>query len=213
VTSVDPGPQPNPASPRQRILSATLALIAGSGFAGVSIASVATTAGVSRQTVYKHFGSAPDLIAEAIAAVVGDIIAGFEKQLEAYESPVEYIEELIVASRAATRDHPVMAWLLRAQQTNPILQRDMMDRAIGITTGLMRPLADRDPVVAVALDDIMEMVIRWGMSIILFGSPDTETDEGLREFLRRWVRPALRDTLTRAAVRAVRAGGSPAPGD
>ena len=57
-----PGPQPEPGSTPDRILSATHELAVKEGFSGLSLEKVAQRAGVSRLTVYYHFGSKAQLL-------------------------------------------------------------------------------------------------------------------------------------------------------
>jgi hypothetical protein len=41
------------------------------------------------------------------------------------------------------------------------------------------------------LDEIVEITVRLGLSVIVFDSDAVRTDESLREFLGRWLEPAL----------------------
>lgn len=57
-----PGPQPEPGSTPDRILAATHELAVKEGFSGLTLEKVAQGAGVSRLTVYYHFGSRERLL-------------------------------------------------------------------------------------------------------------------------------------------------------
>ena len=61
------------AANRAAVLRAATQLLSDSGYSGTTMAAVARTAGVSVETVYKTFGSKPELVRQALgAAVVGD---------------------------------------------------------------------------------------------------------------------------------------------
>jgi hypothetical protein len=56
---------------------------------------------------------------------------------------------------------------------------------------LEAPLLQREPRLAERLDDVVELLMRIGLSILLFGSDATTSDDDLRGFLHRMVVPAL----------------------
>jgi TetR/AcrR family transcriptional regulator len=73
-----PPPRPRPLSPgARRIETAARRLFANRGFAGTSMAEIATAAGVSKATVFHHYRSKRALY----EALVGDAFAGFREQL------------------------------------------------------------------------------------------------------------------------------------
>ena len=85
----------------QRILEAARSLLLEHGFAGVSMESVATAAGVSRQAVYLHFASKSELLV-ALAAYA-DEHAGTEELLAPVreaKTPIEALEAGIAAYAA-----------------------------------------------------------------------------------------------------------------
>jgi len=70
--------RPRPPAPgARRIESAARRLFANRGFAGTSMADIATAAGVSKATVFHHYRNKRQLY----EALVGDAFAGFREQL------------------------------------------------------------------------------------------------------------------------------------
>jgi TetR/AcrR family transcriptional regulator len=70
--------RPRPPAPgARRIETAARRLFANRGFAGTSMADIASAAGVSKATVFHHYGSKRQLY----ASLVGDAFAGFREQL------------------------------------------------------------------------------------------------------------------------------------
>ncbi|MBY8859926.1 TetR/AcrR family transcriptional regulator [Nocardia sp. CA2R105] len=176
---------------RRKILDATLELIASEGFGGVNIAAAAHAAGVTRQTVYSNFGSREDLVSQAMADLLFRATTGLRSRLAEIDDAAEYIVELFVVGRAVVRDDPILARLVRIEPGNPIFDADMIARAKPIAHELLRPLMKLDPAIEPQLDDIAQIGIRLGLSVVLFDDPDIESDEDLRRLIARWVVPAL----------------------
>ncbi|WP_089243811.1 TetR/AcrR family transcriptional regulator [Rhodococcoides kyotonense] len=176
---------------RQKILNATLRLIEANGFEGVNVAAVATAAGVSRQTVYSIFGSREEVVSQAMAGLTLEVLGGIQKSVESADTAFDYIAEVIVAGRTAVRTHPVLAALLVAEHGNPVFDAGMIARAKPVARQLFEPMIERNLLQRNDLDDVVELVVRFGLSVISFDSDTVRTDENLREFLRRWLEPAL----------------------
>lgn len=172
-------------------MDATLGLIGADGFGGVTIAAVAAAAGVTRQTVYSIFGSREDLVSQAIAGLLVDVLGDIRARLETARTPVEYVVELVVAGRAAIRDVPVLGTLLRAERGNPLFDPGMIARAKPIVRELLSPLVQREPALDPRLDDIVEIALRLALSVVLFDDDAIHADDDLRRFLTRWLQPAL----------------------
>lgn len=176
---------------RKKILDATLDLIGSAGFEGVNIAAVAAAAGVTRQTVYSIFGSREDLVSQAIAGVVVEVLGDIRARLAATHSPVEYVVELVVTGRAVIRDVPVLGALLRVGDGNPLFDPGMISRAKPIAHELLSPLVEREPRLADRLDDIVEITLHLALSVVFFDDEALHADDELRRFLTRWLAPAL----------------------
>ncbi|PXW30219.1 UNVERIFIED_CONTAM: TetR family transcriptional regulator [Williamsia faeni] len=178
---------------RNKILDATIGLIAVEGFDRVNIAAVAAAAGVSRQTVYSIFGTREDLVSQAVSGLTVEILGDIRSRLENVDTPVDYLVELIVAGRATVKGHPALAALLHAEVGNPIFDTGMISRAKPIARELLTPLIDRHPETAEHIDDIIAMGLRIGLSTVLFDDADIAEDNDLREFLTRWLAPAMQN--------------------
>lgn len=176
---------------RQKIVDATLGLIASGGFESVNIAAVASAAGVSRQTIYSIFGSREDLMSQAVAGTVLEVMSDIRSRMESIESPIDYVVELIVSGRAVIRDDRLLATLLQAGEGNPLFDTGMMARARPIAHELLSPLAARHAAVQENLDDIIEISLRLGLSVVLFDDESVHSDADLRRFLTRWLGPAM----------------------
>lgn len=176
---------------RDRILDAVEGLIGQGGFRAVSIASAAASAGVSRQTVYANFGSLEDLIAEAVTGVSTRAMGDIAEQLEEITDPGAHIVELIVAARAAFRDNPALTVLTFPESGNPVFEAHMVDNALPIVDAFLAPLFERAPQLMGNQTEIKEVVLRTGLSVLMFASEATRSDADLRGYLTRTLLPAI----------------------
>ncbi|MFD4467620.1 TetR/AcrR family transcriptional regulator [Rhodococcus sp. NPDC058505] len=176
---------------RTKILDATLTLIGSDGFGGVSIASVAAAAGVTRQTVYTIFGSRESLVSQAMAGHLTEVARGIQRDLASSRTPCEYVVGLIVDSRRAVRADPVLITLLRSEAGNPLFDTGAISRARDVARGLLEPLVDLFPEVSARFEDIVEIAVHLGLTSVCFDDGSLRTDAELRAFLTRWIEPAL----------------------
>lgn len=130
----DPGTQ-TPASrgaarqarTRSAILEATETVLATSSIDAVSMAEIARRAGVSRASVFGHFGTKDELVAAAVERIAGYAIVGMQ---QAYETEGSAFERVMASGSAYLEilvEHPAMLRYLVARtlrtSTSPIDQR------------------------------------------------------------------------------------------
>ncbi|WP_042937583.1 TetR/AcrR family transcriptional regulator [Rhodococcus sp. AW25M09] len=177
---------------KQKILDATLGLIAEAGFEDVTIAAVARAAGVTRQTVYSIFTTREDMMSEAMVGLVVDVIGGIREKADRAETPAEFVVETIVAARNLVHREPVLNSLLRSCNANPLFAPDVMDRAEPVVRQFLDGYVERNPGFdSRQFDGIEAILVRTGLSVILFVDPRIHDDDGLRDYLRRWLVPVL----------------------
>lgn len=176
---------------RERILDATAALAERSGFQGVSMAAVAAEAGVSRQTVYAHFGGREELLDEAIMRITSQVVDRIQDQVADAGDAAERIVEFIVVLRSEFRRQRVLGALLFPGGDSPLFDDGIFARAKPLAAQWLAPMLTREPRLAARLDDVLEILMRFGLSILLFNSDTIRTDDDLRGFLRRSLIPAL----------------------
>lgn len=179
---------------RAKIIDATLRVIADEGFRGVSIASVALAAGVSRQTVYSVFGTREDLVSQSMIALAADVFTDIRSSLVSIDDPTSYVVELIVAGRATVRAHPVLATLLTGDSHNPLNEADVIERAKPIVFEFLSPMATMHPDIEPMMGDIVQFVARLALSVVVYDDSAIQADDDLRRFLFRWLGPALPPT-------------------
>lgn len=190
-----------------RILAAANKAIDSHG-ADLSIADVARTLGVTRQTVYRYFPSTDALLqASAMAAATGflDRLAG---HLAGITDPADAVTEGIAAAVEWLPHDKHMGLLLGPERSSTFSAEVTSDVALAFAASMLRRFdvdwsaagfSDSD------LDELGEHLLRIIQSFILDpGRPPRHGDQ-LRQYLRRWVGAAL----LAPATEPVR---SPAPG-
>ena len=95
MTSSSHGDIPAGASVDDRIIMATLALIAEDGLGSLTMMRIAETAGVARQTLYNHYPDIDSIVAEAIGRHNRESIQMLEAAMRVVERPEDKLEQLV----------------------------------------------------------------------------------------------------------------------
>lgn len=186
-------PPADDAEARTRILGAATVCIDRFG-PKTSLSDVAAEAGVTRQTVYRHFTSIDDLfeaVARGAAVAFLDELADHLRELS---DPADVLVEAIAYAVERLPDNPYLGLLLEP------------GRSAMWWRGVASPLAQqfgqamlrRTPVDWSAhgygpaeLDGLVEYALRMLGSLTAEPDPRHARGEPLRGFLRRWVAPAV----------------------
>lgn len=100
---------------RERILQAALSVMAARGLAKLALEDVARAAGVSRQTVYRYFGSRDALVTAVILREEETFIAAVSAAAEEHADFRDAVEALITAALRVARAHPLLDRLLETE--------------------------------------------------------------------------------------------------
>lgn len=128
----------------ERILDATLDVVAVEGLRGMSLGKVADKAGVSRQTVYRHFGSRGQLIQQTVLREERRLVDYAMVKTAGHETLRGALTAGLEACLTEARKHPLIKPLL---ETEP---------------GELLPylLGPRQPVLGAAIEGVVEVVAR-----------------------------------------------------
>ena len=85
------------------------------GLSRLSVGDVAKRAGLSRQTLYKHFDSREDLIAQTVLRETSRIVEQVVAASEAEPEPEASLEAAILTALLAVRSHPLLDRLLATE--------------------------------------------------------------------------------------------------
>jgi len=100
---------------RERLLDAALEAAAIHGLSKLSVGDVARQAGLSRQTLYKHFPSKDALVGEVILREAQRMVVEVVTAADAEPDPQRSLEVAILTTLRVTRDHPLLDRLVRTE--------------------------------------------------------------------------------------------------
>lgn len=159
---------------RQRLLRAALEVAAVHGIARLSIGDVARAAGLSRQTLYKHFANKQALVAEVVADEARAMIDAVVAAADAQPEPRAALEAGMLAALRLTRDHPLLDRLVRTEPESliPLLVAESSAALLLVRHAVTAVLAERFPALGeVDLRRLADMVARLLVSYAV-SAPD-----------------------------------------
>jgi AcrR family transcriptional regulator len=99
----------------ERLLDAALEVAADHGLSRLSVGDVAPRAGLSRQTLYKHFASKDDLVSQTVIREAGRIVEAVIEASDAEPDPLRSLELAVLAALQLVRGHPLLDRLLATE--------------------------------------------------------------------------------------------------
>lgn len=176
-----------------RIIDAAVKLIAETG-AGISIADVAASLGVIRQTVYRYFPTAEALMhAAAIASVDGflDRLAG---TVSGISDPAEAMTEGVMFTLEEVARIPHLAILMSEPYENARPSSMASDEAQDFGMRMINRFDvdwPRHGYDEAALHELVEFTLRTMLSFFVAPNPPGRSREELRRFIKRWLGGAI----------------------
>ncbi|PBC45027.1 TetR/AcrR family transcriptional regulator [Rhodococcus sp. ACS1] len=184
----------------RRIVIAAVELISRNGTA-ISIADVAESLGVIRQTVYRYFPSTDSLLRAAAIAAVDGFLDRLTEHVAGIEDPAEAVVEAVIYTLNEAPRVPQLGLMLSGSHshTEGITSEEAL--AFGMT--MIRRFDvdwERHGYGEHALRELVEYQLRTMQSFFISpGNPPRSQDE-LRAYLRRWVGSAVAVTGSPAST-------------
>jgi len=158
--------------------------------ADVSIADVARTLGVTRQTVYRYFPSTDALL---VAAAV-HAASGFQERLATHlrgiTDPAEAVAEAVATTLEWLPEDKHLGLLLTPGRPNPHTESVTSDVAQDFAHAMLRQF-DVDWAALgytdAELDEFAEHLLRIIQSFVIDPGRPPRTGQQLRDYMRRWV--------------------------
>lgn len=178
----------------ERILAAAGRAIDERG-ADLSIADVARTLGVTRQTVYRYFPSTEALLVEAAVHAATGFLDRLAEHVHGITQPVEAVTEAIATALEWLPKDKHIGLLVTPGRADAHSESVTSDVALQFATAMVRRFdvdwaalgyTDAD------LDELAEYLLRIIQSFVIDPGRPPRTGEALRGFLRRWVGAAVR---------------------
>ena len=196
-------PPGSDAEASRRIVAAAVDLIAETGSA-VSLADVANSLGVIRQTVYRYFPTADALMRAVAIASVDDFLDRLAEHVRGIRDPAEAITEGTVYTLDAVTRSPHLGITLsssyphdhRADVTSPEAQTFGMRMIDKFDVDWAGHGYDRQ-----SLAELVEFNLRIMVSFFVAPNDPARSPADLRRFLRRWLGEAVGAQANRAGVR------------
>ena len=176
-----------------RILAAAGKAIDAAG-ADFSIADVARTLGVTRQTVYRYFPSTDALLVAAAVRAADDFLERLAQHLHGITEPVEAVTEAIATALEWLPKDKHIGLLVVPGRANAHTESVTSDVALQFANAMLRRFdvdwaglgfTDDD------LDELAEHLLRIIQSFVIDPGRPPRTGEDLRDYLRRWVGAAV----------------------
>jgi AcrR family transcriptional regulator len=176
-----------------RILSAAGKAIDERG-AEFSIADVARTLGVTRQTVYRYFPSTEALLVAAAVQAADDFLERLADHLRGLDDPVDAVTEAIATA---------LEWLPKDKHLGLLLAPGRADEhTVSVTSDVALQFANRMVrrfdvdwaglgFTGEELDELAEHLLRIIQSFVIDPGRPPRTGEDLRGYLKRWVGGAV----------------------
>ena len=162
--------------------------------ADVSIADVARTLGVTRQTVYRYFPSTDALLVAAAVHAASDFLERLAAHLRGITDPVEAVAEAIATALEWLPKDKHIGLLVVPGHANAHTESVTSDVALQFANAMLRRfdvdwtgLGFTDD----ELDELAEHLLRIIQSFVIDPGRPPRTGEDLRDYLRRWVGAAV----------------------
>jgi AcrR family transcriptional regulator len=177
-----------------RILEAAGQAIDAQG-ADFSIADVARTLGVTRQTVYRYFPSTDGLLVAAAVHAASGFQDRLAMHLRGITDPADAVAEAVATTLEWLPEDKHLGLLLMPGRPSPHTESVTSDVALDFAHSMLRQFdvdwaglgfGDED------LDQLAEHLLRIIQSFVIDPGRPPRRGEALRDYLRRWVGTAMR---------------------
>lgn len=179
-----------------RILAAAAKAIDERG-ADFSIADVARTLGVTRQTVYRYFPSTEALLVESAVHAASGFLDRLAAHLQGITDPVEAVAEAIATALDWLPEDKHIGLLIEPGRATVHTESVTSDMALQFANSMLRRFDVNWAGLGfteVDLDELAEHLLRIIQSFVIDPGRPPRTGEALRAYLRRWVGAALTAT-------------------
>ncbi|RVW06346.1 TetR/AcrR family transcriptional regulator [Rhodococcus spongiicola] len=114
------------AAQREAIFQAAVALLSESGYQGLTIAAVATHAGVATGSVYSHFSGKSDLVVAVFREIVGREVAAVNAAAGPGQSAAQRITAVIETFGRRAMRNPKLAYTLLAEPVDAAVDTERL---------------------------------------------------------------------------------------
>lgn len=176
---------------RGRLIAATLACLRRFGESGTSISAISRESGISRPTIYSHFGSLDRLIHDAVREAAVDLSSSLTRSVRSASTPADAVVEFVVAAHREFLADPVAALVVKTSVMPDFGDGGRIsEEMISLARAPMGSMFEEPPLDDL-LDEMIETLARFLLSLLTYSSARTDDDSTLRAYLHRSLVPAL----------------------
>lgn len=173
----------------ERIVAAAVRLIAETG-TSISIADVAASLGVIRQTVYRYFPTAEALMHAAAIATVDSFLDRLAESVRGITDPAEAMTEGVMFTLAEVARIPHLRIMLSGPQAAASSVNVASDEGQAFGMRMITRFDvdwEKYGYDESSLRDLVEFTLRTMLSFFVAPNDPTRSPEELRRFVRRWL--------------------------
>ena len=188
-------PPASDAEARQRIIDATARCIDRHGVTKTTLSDVAGELGVTRQTVYRHFGRISDIIGEVAAQGAESFVDLMIAHLQGTTDPAEAVVEGMVFCVRTIPTEPRLSLPLQLGDPDAFGRGATTKDTIAYGAKMLQRYPVDWAAAGISEDDLnglAEIIMRLLTSLLQHPSDPPQNEAQLRTLLSRWLAPALR---------------------
>lgn len=179
---------------QEKILQAAMELFAARGFDRTSISQIAARSGVSRATIFWHFGNKATLFHETCKHFLVPFRQSLEQSLVQLEPAARLDDQIAAYERfvAGNREtiHAFVSWVFSSPEPADSLRRELLALHSAFVASIERALAEllEDPREAAELATTLVSLLHGNMLLALGGAPGSDVERRERtvqDFLSR----------------------------
>lgn len=171
---------------------------------GMTIALVAADLGVSRQTVYRYFRSTEALLLAAAFDGTRAFLSRLARRLRLIDDPGEALVEAVAYTIQQIPREPYLRLLL-VGSPHSLIRSVTSETARDVGRSLLGQTAvdwEAAGIGSTELSELIEWTLRTVQSFLVDPGDPVRTTPELREYLRRWLAPAVTAAAARSGVGA-----------
>ena len=166
---------------KERIYEAAAMLMASRGLDRLSIDDIATRAGCSRATVYRHVGGKDAILDAVLIRAIGRVVQSVRESVKSLTGQDRVVAAVLLSLRAVRAD-PIFAALAKTAPSTVLLDQTLVTSPqLPATAAELTGLRGDDPLAP-------QWIVRVVLALLLWPAPDADMEEAM---VRRFVAPAF----------------------
>ncbi|TNF36492.1 MAG: TetR/AcrR family transcriptional regulator [Gammaproteobacteria bacterium] len=177
---------------RQRILDAAIRCVQQFGIDKTNMNDIAREAGVTRPTVYNHFGNRDEVVQAALLQSGYGFAERVKTHVQRYGSAEERLVEALMFAYRQLPKEPYLELITKGNITQMVNETALTSaEGQAICLEIFASIIAGRPELEADLAEIIELSTRLLLSFLMIEGPIKRTDKQLRDLLTRRLLPAL----------------------